>query len=72
MGKLLYRVGGVINWLAYVWLVTSEAFEEICYVAVGDSLRGIVSAAVTRQHAPKVERRTLSRQSTAAKVAHTL
>jgi len=72
MGKVLYWVGGVINWLAYVWLVTSEAFEEICYAAIGDSVRGIVAAAETRQRAPKVERRTLSRQSTAAKVAHTL
>ena len=72
MGKVLNWVGGVINWLAYVWLVTSETFEEICYVAIGDPLRGIVSAAETRQHAPKVELRTLSRQNTAAKVADTL
>jgi len=72
MGKLLYWVGGVINWLAYAWLVTSETFEEICYATIGDSIRGIVSAAESRQHAPKVERRTLSRQSTATKIAHTL
>ena len=72
MGKVLYWAGGVINWLAYVWLVTSEAFEEICYAAIGDSVRGIVSAAKTRQHAPKVEPRTLSRQNATAKVAHTL
>jgi hypothetical protein len=72
MQKVLYRVGGVINWLAYVWLVTSEAFEEICYGAIGDSVRGIVSAAETRRYAPKVEQRTFSRQSTAAKVADTL
>ena len=72
MGKVLYWVGGVINWLAYVWLVTSEAFEEICYATIGDSVRGIVSGAETRQYAPKVESRTLSRQNTAAKVAHTL
>ena len=72
MGKLLYWVGGVINWLAYIWLVTSETFEEICYATIGDSVRGIVAAAETRQRTPKVERRTLSRQSTAAKVAHTL
>ena len=72
MGKVLYWVGGVINWMAYVWLVTSEAFEEICYAKIGDSIRGLVSAAETRQHAPKVEPRTLSRQNTAAKVAHTI
>jgi len=72
MGKVLYRIGGVINWLAYVWLVTSEAFEEICYATIGDSIRDIVSAAETRQHSPKVELRTLSRQSNAAKVAHTI
>jgi len=72
MGKVLYRMGGVINRLAYVWLVTSEAFEEICYATIGDSVRGIVSAAETRKYAPKAERRTLSRQSNAAKVAHTI
>jgi hypothetical protein len=71
MQKVLYRVGGVINWLAYVWLVTSEAFEEICYGAIGDSVRGIVSATETRQQASRVERQTPSYQSTAAKVAHT-
>jgi len=72
MGKMLYWVGGVLNWLAYVWLVTSEAFEEIFYVAIGDSVRGIVSRAETRQYAPKAEPRTLSRQNTTAKVADTL
>jgi hypothetical protein len=71
MERVLYWVGGVINWLAYVWLVTSEAFEEICYGTIGDSVRGIVSAAETRQQAPRVERRTPSYQNTAAKVAHT-
>jgi hypothetical protein len=39
MGKVIYWVGGVINWLAYVWLVTSEAFGEICYATRGDSFR---------------------------------
>jgi hypothetical protein len=64
MGKVLYWVGGVINWLAYVWLVTSETFEEICYAAISDPIRGIISAAETRQHAPKAEQRTFSRQNT--------
>ncbi len=72
MGKVLYWVGGVISWLAYVWLVTTEALEEVFYVAIGDSVRGIVSAAETRQYGPKAELRTLSRQSTTAKVADTL
>ena len=72
MGKFLYWVGGVINWLAYVWLVTSESFEEICFAAIGDSVRGIVSAAETRKYAPKVGQRPLSRRSTTAKVADTL
>jgi hypothetical protein len=72
MGKVLYRVGGVINWLAYVWLVTSEALEEVFYGTIGDSVRGIFSEVEVRQHAPKVERRTLSRQDTTAKVADTL
>jgi hypothetical protein len=69
MGKVLYWVGGVINWLAYVWLVASEAFEEICYARIGDSIRGIVSAAETRQYAPKAEQRTFPRQNTEAKAA---
>jgi hypothetical protein len=72
MGKLLNWIGGVINWMADIWLVTTEAFEEVFYVAIGDPVRGIVSAAETRQHNPKAELRTLSRQSTTAKVADTL
>ena len=71
MGKVLNWVGGVINWMAYIWLVTSEAFEEICYAAIGDSVRGIVSAAETRKQAFKAERRTPSYQNSPAKVAHT-
>jgi len=72
MGKVLYRVGGVINWLAYVWLVTSEAVEEVFYGTIGDSVRGIFSKVETRQHAPKLEPRTLSHQDTTAKAANTL
>jgi len=66
MEKLLYRVGGVINWLAYIWLITSETFEEISLATIGDSLRGIVSAAETRKYTPNVEQRTFSPRSTAA------
>jgi len=72
MGKLMNWVRGVINWLAYVWLAISEAFEEICYVAVGDSFRGIVSAAETRQQAPKVEPRMYIRQTSTAKATDTI
>jgi hypothetical protein len=71
MGKVINWVGGVINWMAYIWLGTSEALEEVFYVTIGDSVRGMFSKAETRQHAPKVEPRTLSRQKTAAKVADT-
>jgi hypothetical protein len=72
MGKVLYWVGGVINWIVYVWLVSSEAFEEICYATIGDSVRGIVSAAETRQHAPKVEPRMYIRQTSTAKATDTI
>jgi len=72
MGKLMNWVGGVINRMAYIWLVTSEAFEEICYVGVGDSVRGIVSAAETRQQAPKVEPRMYTRQTSTAKATDTI
>ena len=41
MGKVLYWVGGVINWLVYIWLVMSEALEEICFTLIGDPMRGI-------------------------------
>jgi len=66
MGKLLYWMGGVINWVAYVWLVTSESLEEICHATIGDSIRGIVSAAETRQYARKAEQRAISQQTTTA------
>ena len=69
MGKVLYWVGGVINLLAYVWLVTSEALEEIRYCTIGDSIRGIMSAAETRQRAFETGKQTLFRQNTTAKAA---
>jgi len=72
MGKVLYWVGGVINRMAYIWLVTTEAFEEICYVAIGDFARGIVSAAETRQQAQKVEPRMYTRQTSTAKATDTI
>ncbi len=61
MEKVLYWAGGAINWLAYVWLVASEAFEEIRYATIGDSIRGILSRTETRQYAPKTEQRMLPR-----------
>lgn len=72
MGKLMNWVRGVINWLAYIWLVSSEAFEEICYATIGNSVRGIVSAAETRQQAPKVEPRMYIRQTSTAKATDTI
>jgi hypothetical protein len=60
------------KYAVYDMLVTSDVFEEICYVAISDSFRSIVSAAEIRQHAPKVESRTLSRRNITAKVADTL
>ncbi len=68
MGKVLYWAGGVINWLAYVWLVVSEALEEIRYATIGDSFRGIFSATETRQYNPKPEL-MLPGQSSTAKAA---
>ena len=72
MGKVLNWVGGVINRMAYIWLVSSEAFEEICYATIGDSVRGIVSAAETRQQAPKVEPRMYIHQTSTAKATDTI
>jgi hypothetical protein len=72
MGKLMNWVGGVINRMAYIWLVTSEAFEEICYVAIGAFVRGIISAAETRQQAPKVEPLMYIRQTSTAKATDTI
>jgi hypothetical protein len=71
MGKLLNRIGGAINWMAYIWLVTTEALEEISYIIVGDSIRGIISAAESRRYALKIERRATPRQNNAAEVADT-
>jgi hypothetical protein len=68
MGKLLNWIGGVINWLAYVWLVTTETLEEGFHAAIGDSVRGIFSAAETRQYGLKMEPRTTN---TTTKVAGT-
>jgi len=56
-------MGGVISWLAYVWLVTTEVVEEMFYLAIGDFFRRFIATAEFREESPKVERRVLSRQN---------
>lgn len=56
-------MGGVISWLAYVWLVTTEMVEELFYLTIGDFLRRFIATAEFREESPKVERRLLSRQN---------
>jgi len=48
MGKLLVRVGSVTNWIAYGWLITTEAFDEIFYLNLIDPLRELLSAGVLK------------------------
>lgn len=55
-------MGGLINWLAYVWLITSEMAEELFYMTIGDSFRRFISSVELREQAPRMERKTLTRQ----------
>jgi len=64
-------MGSVINWLAYVWLVTSEFFEELVFNA-GDFFRRIAFNAGAREQTPKVESRMYTRPSSTAKVTDTI
>jgi hypothetical protein len=64
-------MGAVINWMAYVWLVTSEVLEELIFNA-GDFFRRIAFNAGDREQAPKVETRIYTRQTSIAKATDTI
>jgi hypothetical protein len=64
-------MGAMINWLAYVWLITSEVFEEIVFNA-GDFFRRIAFAAGAREQAPKIESRMYTHPSSTAKATDTI
>ncbi len=65
-------MGGVIGWMAYIWLVTSEFCEELFYLTIGDSVRRFFSASELKEQAPRIYPRTLPQQSPTAKAADTV
>jgi len=64
-------IGAAINWIAYVWLVTSEVLEELVFNA-GDFFRRIAFNAGAREQTPKVESRMYTRSSSTAKATDTI
>lgn len=44
MGRVMNMAGGTINWMAYIELIASEAFEEISYRTIGHLLRNFLPA----------------------------
>jgi len=65
-------MGGIINWMAYMWLITSETLEELFFGNVGDFLRRFTYAAETREKAPRVESRTLPHQKPLSNATNTV
>ncbi len=59
-------MGAAINWMAYVWLVTSEVFEELVF-NTGDFFRRTAFQIGTREQSPKIESRMYTRPSSTAK-----
>ncbi len=41
-------IGRTISCMAYIWLITSEAFDELFHLAIGDSLRHFFSTPAPR------------------------
>ena len=64
-------MGALINWMAYVWLVTSEVLEELIF-NTGDFLRRIAYEIGAKEQAPKVESRMYTRPSSAANAIDTI
>jgi hypothetical protein len=56
-------MGGIINWMAYVWFATSETIEELFYMTVGDCFRRLISSVELRDQPPRIERRALANQN---------
>lgn len=42
MVRVMNLVGGIIKWIAYMWLITSEAFQEIFSLCTSDLLRNLL------------------------------
>lgn len=47
-------MGGLINRLAYVWLVTTEMVEELLCATIGDSFRYFIGSVELRTQAPRI------------------
>lgn len=64
-------MGAAINWMAYVWLITSEVFEEMLFSA-GDFFGRIAFEIRTREQAHQDERRIYTRPASTAKATDTV
>jgi hypothetical protein len=62
-------MGRAINWMAYIWLITSETGEELFYRYIGDHFRRLSLGAERREQAPKVDPMILRSPGTAAEAA---
>ncbi len=64
-------MGAAINWMAYVWLITSEVFEELVF-SIGDLFRRIAFEIGTREQAHQDERRMYARPASTARATDTV
>jgi hypothetical protein len=48
MGKLAIWIGSAVNRIAYVWLIITEAYEEMFYLTLIDPMREFWSATVRK------------------------
>jgi hypothetical protein len=65
-------MGKAINWMAYMWLITSETIEELFYRSIGDFFRRFTCDVETRERAMKAEPRIFTCQDTAAEAPDTI
>lgn len=65
-------MGRAINWMAYIWLLSTETVEELFYRGIGDFLRRFAFDIEPREGAVRIEHRMLTRKDTAAKATDTI
>ena len=64
-------MSGMISRMAYIWLVTTEVFEELLYQTVGEFFRHFIAVSETRKEAWRIQPKKFNTPTPLAKATDT-